>query len=249
MASEMVKGFASHIQNFSKQPSPYLSSSDMKQNPRLSCPQLQRLQRDSCPEWSLLFKVVQDHSPHKGSSFSMLHSQGEPALGAGKHRARGQHHFSQSWRSLRGVRNFIAVTKSLLFFNFIFTSRWGTRLLQWWLPLGLGGSGIAVLGLHSWFFITSHPSLRESVVTFLPLRYLSPTRCACVCVYLHACVCVCVCVCLHNFITSHSRRRARHGAHSQTTQSVTTSRCAKDRKSDLQLQVPGPLICWPNEEW
>lgn len=33
MASEMVKSFASHIQNFSKQPSPYLSSSDMKQNP------------------------------------------------------------------------------------------------------------------------------------------------------------------------------------------------------------------------
>lgn len=80
------------------------------------------------------------------------------------------------------------------------------------------------------FFTTSHPSLREAVVTFLPLRSLSPTRCACVCVYLHAYVCVC----LHNFIISHSRLRARHGAHSQTTQSVATSRCAKDRKSDLQ---------------
>ena len=45
---------------------------------------------------------------------------------------------------------------------------------------------------------------------------------------LHVCVCVCV------FIISHVKLRAKHGVHSQTTQSVTTSRCAKDRKSDLQ---------------
>lgn len=149
----------------------------------------------------------------------MLHSQAEPALGAGKHCAGGQHDFPQPWWSMCRVWNFIAVTESLLFFNFIFTSKCGrmasatvTATGTWWRRNRSPRLALLV------FFTTSHPYLWEAVVMFLPLPYLSPTHCMCVCVH----------------IISHVRLRARHGAHSQTTQSVTTSRCAKDRKSDLQ---------------
>ena len=122
----------------------------------------------------------------------MLHSQAEPALGAGKHCAGGQHDFPQPWWSMCGVWNFIAVTESLLFFNFIFTSKCGrmasatvTATGTWWRRNRSPRLALLV------FFTTSHPYLWEAVVMFLPLPYLSPTHCMC--------VCVCVCVCAHNF--------------------------------------------------
>lgn len=94
------------------------------------------------------------------------------------------------------------------------------RLLQQWLPPGLGGAELQPSAHTPGLFTTSHPYLREAVVRFLPLPSLSPTHCLLMCVFV--------------FLISHGAPRARHGAHSQTTQSVTTSQCAKDRKSDLQ---------------
>jgi len=91
-------------------------------------------------------------------------------------------------------------------------------LLQLWLPQGLGGAGIAALGSHSWSFSPpANPTCERHLLCFY-LCPISPQHIARVCV----------------FIISHVKLRAKHGVHSQTTQSVTTSRCAKDRKSDLQ---------------
>lgn len=216
---QILKGCISHMQTFSKQspvPQPALRRHTAGSKTKLSSCRSGAVSgpREGQPSAGLL--PIQGQS-QQGSSFGLGNTVLEYSINCS----------SPEGGNVIGVQDFITVTNNLLFFNFTIICKCGLT----------PAANIACRGGTRWhrncsprptllFLLTTCCLyLQELVIMFLPLPHLSPTH-AHTHVHIHTCtltrahthVHTHMCIHTHNFVISHTRPRARHGAHPQMTQ-------------------------------